>query len=58
MGKLARMTGLHPYSNSMDMGFLMTTESQDFGLMSHPEDGSKVGSVISSKTCTIVEKDK
>ncbi len=35
---LARMPGLHPYSFLKCMlGFLMTTESQDFGLTSHPE---------------------
>ncbi len=38
-GDLARMPGLHPYSFSKDiLGFLMTTESQDLGLMSHPKD--------------------
>ncbi len=38
---LARMPGLHPYSFSKDiLGFLMTTESQDLGLTSHPKDGS------------------
>jgi len=37
---LARMLGLYPYSFSKDiLGFLMTTESQDLGLMSHPKDG-------------------
>ncbi len=36
---LARMPGLHPYSFSKDiLGFLMTTESQDLGLTSHPKD--------------------
>ncbi len=36
---LARMTGLHLYSFSKDiLGLLMTTESQDLGLMSHPKD--------------------
>ncbi len=38
---LARMPGLHPYSFSKDiLGFLMTTESQDIGLTSHPKDGA------------------
>ncbi len=38
---LARMPVLHPYSFSKDIqGFLMTTESQDLGLMSHPKDGA------------------
>ena len=37
---LARMPGLNPYSFSKDiLGFLMTTESQDLGLTSHPKDG-------------------
>ncbi len=36
---LARMPVLHPYSFSKDiLGFLMTTESQDLGLTSHPKD--------------------
>ncbi len=40
-GNLARTPGLHPYSFTMSvMGFLMTTESQDLGLMSHPKDGA------------------
>ncbi len=35
------MPGLHPYSFSKDiLGFLMTTESQDLGLMSHLKDGA------------------
>ncbi len=39
-GNLARMLGLHPYSFSKDiLGFLMTIESQDLGLTSHPKDG-------------------
>ncbi len=39
-GNLARTPGLHPYSFTMSvMGFLMTTESQDLGLTSHPKDG-------------------
>ncbi len=38
---LARMPGSHPYSLSKDiLGFLMTTESQDLGLTSHPKDGA------------------
>ncbi len=40
-GNLARTPGLHPYSFKRSaMGFLMTTESQDLGLMSHPKDGA------------------
>ncbi len=40
-GNLARMTGLHPYSFSKDiLGFLITTESQDHDLTSHPKDGA------------------
>ncbi len=36
---LARIPGLHPYSFLKDiLGFLMTTESQDLGLTSHPKD--------------------
>ncbi len=37
---LARMPGLHPYSFSMTLflGFLLTTESQDVGLTSHPKE--------------------
>ncbi len=36
---LTRNSGLHPYSLSKDiLGFLMTTESQDLGLTSHPKD--------------------
>ncbi len=39
-GNLSRTLGLHLYSFSKDiLGFLMTTESQDFGLTSHPKDG-------------------
>ncbi len=34
----ARMPRLHLYSFSKD--FLMTTESQDLGLTSHPKDGA------------------
>ncbi len=38
---LARMPALHPYSFSKDtLGFLMTTEGQDFGLTSHLKDGA------------------
>ncbi len=38
---LARMPGLHPYYFSMYiLGFLMTTESQDLGLTTHPKDGA------------------
>ncbi len=38
---LARTPGLHPYSFLKDiLGFLMTTESQDLGLISHPKDGA------------------
>ncbi len=34
-------TGVTPYSFTMSvMGFLMTTESQDLGLTSHPKDGA------------------
>ncbi len=40
-GNLAKTPGLHPYSFTMSvMGFLMTTESQDLGLTSHPKDGA------------------
>ncbi len=38
---LTRMPGLYPYTFLKDiLGFLMTTEIQDFGLMSHPKDGA------------------
>ncbi len=38
---LARMPRLHLDSFSKDIrGFLMTTESQDFSLTSHPKDGA------------------
>ncbi len=38
-GNLARMPGLHTYYFLKDiLGFLMTTESQDVGLTSHPKD--------------------
>ncbi len=36
---MVRMPGLHLYSLSKDiLGFLMTTESQDLGLTSHPKE--------------------
>ncbi len=38
-GNLARVLGLNPYTFSKNiLGFVMTTESQDLGLMSHPKD--------------------
>ncbi len=38
---LSRTPGLHPYSFSKYiLGFLMTIESQDLGLTSHPKDGA------------------
>ncbi len=38
---LARMPGLHPCSfRRTSWDFLMTTESQDLGLTSHPKDGA------------------
>ncbi len=38
---LVRMPGLYPYSFPKDiLGFLITTESQDLGLASHPKDGA------------------
>ncbi len=38
---LARTPGLHLYSFSKDiLGFLMTTESLELGLTSHPKDGA------------------
>ncbi len=38
---LARMPGVTPLLFSKDiLGFLMTTESQDLGLTSHPKDGA------------------
>ncbi len=50
-GNLARMQGLHPYSFSKDiLGFLMTTESQDLGLTSHPKNGHMFEYAKSSKT--------
>ncbi len=40
MGKFGQDAGVTtPYSFSK-MGFLMTTESQDLGLTSHPKDGA------------------
>ncbi len=37
----ARMPEVHPYSFSKDiLGFLLTTESQDLGLTSHPKDSA------------------
>ncbi len=40
-GNLARMPGLHPYSFSKDiLKFVITTESQDLGLTSHPKDSA------------------
>ncbi len=38
---MARTPGLHPtlFTRSA-MGYLMTTESQDLGLTSHPKDGA------------------
>ncbi len=39
--ELARTPRLHPLLFTMSvMGFLMTTESQDLGLTSHPKDGA------------------
>ncbi len=40
-GNLTRTLGLHLYSTRIAMRFLMTTESQDLGLTSHPKDGCK-----------------
>jgi len=38
---LARMLGLNPYFFLKDiLGFLVSTDSQDFGLMSFPNDGT------------------
>ncbi len=49
---LARMPGLHPYSFSKDiLGFLMTTESQDLSLTSHPKDGA-FSSIVSPSLYT------
>ncbi len=50
---LARMPGLHPYSFSKEiLGFLMTTESQDLGLTSHPKDGAFY-SIVSPSLYTV-----
>ncbi len=39
MGEFGLDAELHPYSFSkIILGFLMTTESQDLGLTSHPKD--------------------
>ncbi len=52
-GNLARMPGLHPYSLLKDiLGFLMTTESQDLGLTSHPKDGAFY-SIVSPSNVTL-----
>ncbi len=41
MGEFDQDAGLHPYSFSKDiLGFLMTTEYQDFGLMPHAKDAT------------------
>ncbi len=41
MGEFGQDAGLHPYSFSKDiLVFLMTTESQELGLTSHPKDGA------------------
>ncbi len=41
VGKFGQDAGVTPYSFSKYiLGFLMTTESQDLGLMSHPKDGT------------------
>ncbi len=41
MGEFGQDAGLHLYSFSKDiLGFLMTTESQELGLTSHPKDGA------------------
>ncbi len=41
MGKFGRDGGVTPLLFSKDiLGFLMTTENQDLGLMSHPKDGA------------------
>ncbi len=40
-GEFGQDAGVTPYSFSKDiLGFLMTTESQDLGLTSHPKDGA------------------
>ncbi len=39
-------TGVTPLLFTMSvMGFLMTTESQDLSLTSHPKDGTDIGTV-------------
>lgn len=39
LANLTRMPGFHPYSFSKDiMGFVITTESQDLVLTSHPKE--------------------
>ncbi len=44
---LARMPGLHPYSDWKDiLGFVMSTESQDLSLMSHPKDGTSLQYIV------------
>ncbi len=49
---LARMPGLNPYSFSNDiLRFLMTTESQDLVLMSHPKDGAFFTEVRNKNHC-------
>ncbi len=41
MGKFGQDAGVTPLLFSKDiLGFLMTTESQDFDLTSHPKDGA------------------
>ncbi len=41
IGKFGQDAGVTPYSFSKDIqGFLMTTESQDLSLTSHPKDGA------------------
>ncbi len=41
-------TGVTPLLFWKDiLGFLMTTESQDLGLMSHPKDGAFLYSIVS-----------
>ncbi len=48
MGEFGQDVEVTPLLFSKDMlGFLMTTESQDLGLTSHPKDGSGV------KTCRL-----
>ncbi len=47
-------TGVTPllFTRSV-MGFLMTTESQDLGLTSHPKDGMKDGKITQHVFCPI-----